>query len=116
MSPNGRAQGIGWAQEFLDRITNTTYNPANVTTENSTLDSNPTYFPLDQPFYFDFTHDDIILSVLTALNYTQIAGDYLNATFMDPNRTFVLSHITPFAARLAFEVSAFTLFSCFEPS
>jgi hypothetical protein len=106
MSPNGRAQGIGWAQEFLDRLTNSTYSAANVTTENTTLDSSSTYFPLDQPFYFDFTHDDNIVSVLTALNYTQIVGDYLNATEINPNRTFVLSHITPFAARLAFEVSS----------
>lgn len=104
MSPNGRAQGIGWVQEFLDRVTNTTFDANNVTTENTTLDSSSTYFPLDQPFYFDFTHDDIIVSVLAALNYTQVVGDYLNATHMDPNRTFVLSHITPFAARLAFEV------------
>lgn len=106
MSPNGRAQGIGWVQEFLDRVTNTTLDSANVTLQNTTFDNSSTYFPLDQPFYFDFTHDDVILSVLTALNFTQIAGDYLNATYMDPNRTFVLSHITPFAARLYFEVSA----------
>jgi hypothetical protein len=72
---------------------------------NTTLDESSTYFPLDQPFYFDFTHDDVILSVLTVLNFTQIAGDYLNATEMDANRTFVLSHIVPFGARLYFEVS-----------
>jgi len=104
MSPNGRAQGIGWVQEFLDRVQNVTFNANNVTTQNTTLDESTVTFPLDQPFYFDFTHDDVILSVLTALNYTQVAGDYLNATEMDPNRTFVLSHITPFAARLYFEI------------
>jgi hypothetical protein len=105
MSPNGRAQGIGWVQEFLSRTQNVTFPVGNVTLQNTTLDESSTYFPLDQPFYFDFTHDDNILSVLTALNFTQVAGDYLNATEMDPDRTFVLSHITPFAARLYFEVS-----------
>jgi hypothetical protein len=104
MSPNGRAQGIGYVQEFLFRVTNTTFDTANVTTQNTTLDDSTTYFPLDQPFYFDFIHNDNILSVLTALKYTQIAGDYLNATEMKPNRTFVLSHISPFAARLYFEI------------
>lgn len=104
MSPNGRAQGIGWVQEFLNRLTNSTFDNANVTLQNTTLDDSNVTFPLDQSFYFDFTHDDVILSVLTALNYTQVAGDYLDPTQMDSNRTFVLSHITPFAARLYFEV------------
>ncbi|UZJ55613.1 hypothetical protein CBS101457_004933 [Exobasidium rhododendri] len=104
MSPTGRAQGIGWVQEFLDRVTNTTFSAANVTLQNTTLDSSSTYFPIDQPFYFDFTHDDVIVSVLTALNYTQIVGDYLNASAINSTRTFVLSQITPFAARLAFEI------------
>lgn len=104
MSPNGKAQGIGWVSEFIDRLTNSTFNESTITTENSTLDSNPTYFPLDQTFYVDFTHDDNIVSVLTALNFTQVIGDYLNPYYADPNYTFVLSHITPFAARLVFEV------------
>lgn len=104
MSPSGKAQGIGWVSEFLDRLTNTTWNPATITTENSTLDSNPTYFPLNQTIYVDFSHDDILLSVLTALNYTQVIGEYLDPANPDPNRTFVLSHITPFAARLVFEI------------
>lgn len=104
MSPNGKAQGIGWVNEFLDRLTKTPFNDSTITTENSTLDSNPTYFPLDQPIYVDFTHDDIILSVLTSLNYTQVVGEYLSPYYADPNRTFKLSYITPFAARLVFEV------------
>lgn len=94
-SPTGRAQGIGWVQEFLHRLTNSTYDPNSsqgVTTENTTLDTSPTYFPLDQPFYFDFTHDDIIVSVLTALNFTQFE-DHLDPKMPDPERNFVLSHI-----------------------
>ena len=105
MSPSGRAQGIGWVQEFLARLTNTSFTSQDpATTRNTTLDSDDVYFPLDQKFYFDFTHDDIIVSVLTALNYTQVVGDYLDPRKPDPNRHFILSNITPFAARLAFEV------------
>ncbi|KDN39314.1 phosphoglycerate mutase-like protein [Tilletiaria anomala UBC 951] len=104
MSPSGRAQGIGYVQEFLARLTNGTIPADQITTQNSTL-LTPEYFPTDQPMYVDFTHDDIILSVLVALNYTHVVGEYLSATTMDDNRTFVLSHITPFAARLIFEVA-----------
>ncbi|KAN0060550.1 hypothetical protein ACQY0O_007005 [Thecaphora frezii] len=107
MSPSGRAQGIGYVQELLARLTNTTVlkpDGSDVTTQNTTLDNDATLFPIDQPFYFDFTHDDIIVSVLTALNYTQVVGDYLDPTKPDPERNFRLSWITPFAARLAFEV------------
>lgn len=100
MSPSGRAQGIGYVQELLARLSNTTIPPANVSTQNTTLT-----VPGKQPFYVDFSHDDIILSVLTALNYTQVVGDYLPAEQMDANRTFYLSHITPFAARLVLEIA-----------
>lgn len=99
---NGRAQGIGWAQELLDRLQNQTFSGP-VTTQNTTLDENPTYFPVDQPLYIDFTHDDVIVSVLTALNYTQF-DDYLDPHHRDPHRNFKLSEITPFGARLVFEV------------
>ncbi|EPQ30302.1 uncharacterized protein PFL1_02418 [Pseudozyma flocculosa PF-1] len=106
MSPTGRAQGIGYVQELLARLTNTTLAAGNlnVTTQNTTLDFDPARFPIDQPLYFDFTHDDVIVSVLAALNYQQVVGDFLDPTKPDPNRTFRLSHITPFAARLFFEV------------
>lgn len=87
------------------RLTNTTFDSSNnsISTQNTTLDSSSTYFPLDQKFYFDFSHDDVIVSSLTALNFTQF-GDYLPADKMNKDRNFVLSHITPFAARLYFEI------------
>lgn len=102
MSPTGRAQGIGYVNELLSRLTNTTFDGP-VTTQNTTFDESSTYFPLDQPIYIDFTHDDVIVSVLTALNVTQ-TGDYLDPTHRDPKRNFVLSRIAPFAGRLVFEV------------
>jgi hypothetical protein len=36
---------------------------------NYTLDNNANDFPLGAPFYADFTHDNIILSVLTAMSF-----------------------------------------------
>lgn len=101
MNPSGRAQGIGWAQDLLARLNGTTQANDTITTQNTSVPA----LPLNQTLNVDFTHDDIIVSVLTALNYTQVVGDYLPADEMNSNRTFVLSHITPFAARLIFEVS-----------
>ncbi len=59
--------------------------------------------------YVDFSHDDILLSVLTALNYTQVVGEFLDPASPNPDRTFYLSHITPFAARIVFEVVGATV-------
>ncbi|PWN34218.1 phosphoglycerate mutase-like protein [Meira miltonrushii] len=102
MSPNGKAQGIGLAQDILARLTNSTVPADQVTTQNTTI----LPVPNNQTIYADFTHDDNVLSTLTALNFTQVAGEYLPANSMDERRTFVLSHITPFAARLVFEIAS----------
>lgn len=102
MNPLGRAQGLGWVVEFMDRITKSKFNGP-VTGQNTTLDKNSTYFPVDQRLYADFTHDNVITSVLTALNVSQIA-DFLPTTKPDPKRRYRSSRVTPFAARLVFEV------------
>jgi hypothetical protein len=66
-NPTGRAQGIGWVQELIARLTNT-FITSSSTSVNSTLDDNSESFPLGSKFYADFTHDDIIISVLTAMS------------------------------------------------
>lgn len=102
MNPAGKAQGVGWVVEFLDRLTKSQFKGP-VTGQNTTLDGNTTYFPSMQPLYADFTHDDIIHSVLTSLNVTQIS-DFLPTTKPDPKRRYRSSRVTPFAARLVWEV------------
>ena len=103
-NPTGRAQGIGYLQELIARLTNQYITSSN-SSINSSLDDNAATFPLDQKFYADFTHDDIIVSVLTAMSV-----DYYRETPSltqfppDPNRHFILSHMTPFGARLITEV------------
>lgn len=66
-NPTGRAQGIGYLQELLARLQNQYIDVSN-SSVNSTLTDNPTTFPLGQKFYADFSHDDIIISVLTAMS------------------------------------------------
>lgn len=103
-SPNGRAQGIGYLQELIARLTNQYITSSN-SSVNSSITNNAKEFPLGEKFYADFTHDDIIISVLTAMSF-----DYLNDPPSltqyppDPNRHFILSHLTPFGGRLITEV------------
>jgi hypothetical protein len=103
-NPTGRAQGIGYLQELLARIEGEYITSSN-SSVNSTIDDNAKQFPLKQKFYADFSHDDIIISVLTAmsLDYFRQAPS-LTAYPPDPQRHFILSHMTPFAARLVTEV------------
>lgn len=102
MNPGSKALGIGYVTELLDRLQHNNFKGPQ-SEQNRTLDQNPTYFPLDQRLYADFTHDVVIQMVLTALNFTQIA-DYLPTTKPDPERRYRTSRITPFGARVVFEV------------
>jgi hypothetical protein len=105
-SPTGRAQGIGYLQELLARITDQQISVSN-SSVNSTLDESSSTFPLNQKFYADFSHDDIIISVLTALSLDYLK-DPPSLTEYPPsgNGHFFLSHLTPFAAKLVTEVIA----------
>ena len=60
-SPVGRAQGIGYVQELVARLTHTPI-PLHNSSTNGTLDDNPITFPLNQSLYVDATHDDVISS------------------------------------------------------
>ncbi|OCK74404.1 3-phytase [Lepidopterella palustris CBS 459.81] len=103
-NPTGRAQGIGYLQELLARLQNE-YIPVSNSSVNSTLTNNAASFPLGRPFYADFTHDDIIISVLTAMSLDYLRDPpSLTAFPPDPHRKFILSHLTPFTGRLITEV------------
>lgn len=101
-SVTSKALGIGWVTEFLQRLK---HEPMNGpwSTQNKTLDKNEMYFPVDQPIYADFTHDVVIESILTALNFKQLA-DELTGDHIKRNRKYRTSHVVPFGARLIFEV------------
>lgn len=101
-TPRGRALGIGWVTEFAERLAQARLDVP-PTTQNTTLNSDPRYFPLDQPLYADFTHDTVLMSVISALNLTQLSMN-LDATQIDHHRTFRTSNVTPFGARMAWEV------------
>jgi hypothetical protein len=103
-NPTGRAQGIGYLQELLARLQNEYITSSN-SSVNSTITDNPDDFPLGRPFYADFSHDDILISVMTAMSLDYFKDPpSLTQYPPNPNRKFVLSHLTPFTARLNTEV------------
>ena len=67
-NPTSAAQGIGYVQELVARLTQTPLIDFNSTTNNQTLDDNNVTFPLNQPIYVDATHD----AVLSMSKTTQI--------------------------------------------
>lgn len=98
----GRAQGVGWVNEFMARLTKTQWDPLTQTSENRTFNTNPTTFPLDRSFYADFTHDSTIAGVIAALNLADFNAP-LSKNTVDPARKYRASHLVPYAARLVFE-------------
>ncbi len=103
-NPTGRSQGVGYQQELLARLTNQYITSSN-SSVNTSLTNNAADFPLGQPFYADFSHDDIIVSVLTSMSIDYFREHpNLQQYPPDPNRHFVLSNMTPFGARLITEV------------
>ncbi|KIW02731.1 uncharacterized protein PV09_06165 [Verruconis gallopava] len=103
-NPTGRAQGIGYLQELLARLQNEYITSSN-SSVNSSLTDNSADFPLGRPFYLDASHDDIIVSVLTAMSLDYLKDPpNLSQYPPNPSRHFILSHLTPFGARLITEV------------
>ncbi|KMU84197.1 3-phytase B [Coccidioides immitis H538.4] len=64
-SPLGAEQGMGFTNELIARLTNTPVNDS--TSTNRTLTSNPTTFPLNATLYADFSHDNTMITIFTAL-------------------------------------------------
>ncbi|KIV97146.1 hypothetical protein PV10_00928 [Exophiala mesophila] len=103
-SPTGRGVGIGWVEELYERLQGQLPNlPAGSTNINTTLDEMNSTFPLNQTLYFDFSHDTNIMSVITAFGLKQFAQP-LPETGPPADQQLVVSHVTPFAARMVWEI------------
>ncbi|KAL2838121.1 histidine phosphatase superfamily [Aspergillus pseudoustus] len=103
-SPVGRSIGLGFVEELIARLERHFPDPPEDSIAfNRTLDEQTSTFPLNQSIYFDFSHDNEMFSMLTALGLTQF-GQFLPATHPSPKRALVGSHIVPFAARFVIEV------------
>lgn len=99
-NPLGPAQGVGYVNELLARLTSTPVHDS--TSTNSTLDSSATTFPLGRQIYADFSHDNPMTSMFSALGLYSGNSLPYNGTIPE-NRTFRSSRIVPFAGRAYIE-------------
>ncbi|KAK6362574.1 hypothetical protein TWF730_000031 [Orbilia blumenaviensis] len=99
-NPLGPAQGIGYTNELISRLTGTPVNDS--TTTNSTLDGDPSTFPLDRRLYADFSHDNTMTSIFSALNLFHGMKN-LSTTELDQTSKFNAAELVPFASRMYVE-------------
>jgi hypothetical protein len=100
----GRVQGVGYVNELLARLTGRPVQDHTQT--NRTLDASPKTFPLDRNFYADFSHDNEMVSIYSALGLFRqyrLPEQKLNPTDPSPLRTWVTSNLVPFSARMVVE-------------
>ncbi|KAH9926852.1 phosphoglycerate mutase-like protein [Amylocystis lapponica] len=103
-NPAAAAQGVGYVQELVARLTQTPP-PLFSSTINGTLDGSNVTFPLDQPIYVDATHDTVIASIATALNFTTMAANGpLPFTHIPQDQTYRVQNIAPFSSNLVAQV------------
>ncbi|KAI6032303.1 phytase [Pisolithus microcarpus] len=101
-NPLGPIQGVGYVNELLARLTSQPVRDHTQT--NSTLDSSPDTFPLNRTFYADFSHDNQMVAIYSALGLFQREdGRAPSAEEMNPGRRWRISRMTPFSARMVVE-------------
>lgn len=102
-SPVSAAQGKGYLQEWVARLTHTFPSPTSAL--NETFDNTTTFFPLNNSIYADATHEVVVLDTLTAFNPTALfKGLPLDLTGNQHNNVFVASKQVPFAMHFTTQV------------
>lgn len=102
-SPVSAAQGKGYLDEFLARMTGTFPSPNSAL--NETFDNSSTFFPLNQSIYADATHEVVVLDTLTAFNLTALfSGPPLSPQGNSSGNTFVASKVVPFSTHFTAQV------------
>ncbi|KAJ7432160.1 phosphoglycerate mutase-like protein [Mycena latifolia] len=103
-NPATSAQGIGYVQELVSRLTSTRITTFDTTVNQTIVSSNIT-FPFGQPIYVDATHDTVISAIVTAMNFTSLAANGpLPTDHIPPNHSYIINNIAPFASNLVGQV------------
>ncbi|KAI0686380.1 phytase [Cytidiella melzeri] len=103
--PLGPVQGVGYINKLFSRLT---HSPVHDSTQtNRTLDSSPLTFPLTRSLYANFTQDDEIAAIVSAMGLFRQPRP-LNPTNPNPGRTWKASTIVPFLGRVVVERLACT--------
>ncbi|KAE8450519.1 hypothetical protein EG329_006250 [Mollisiaceae sp. DMI_Dod_QoI] len=104
-NPLGATQGVGFTNELIARMTGSAVHDH--TSTNSTLDDDPTTFPVGGRtlLYADFSHDNDMTAIFAALGLYNATAPLLNTTYEDAQQTngYSAAWTVPFAARAYFE-------------
>ncbi|KAK7691678.1 hypothetical protein QCA50_005077 [Cerrena zonata] len=92
----GPVQGVGYVNELIARLTG---RPVEDHTQHN--DSLP--FPLGRTLYADFTHENLMVAVYSAMGLYNITDDPLSTKKMDKDRIWVASRMVPFSSRMVVE-------------
>ncbi|KAJ6536413.1 phosphoglycerate mutase-like protein [Mycena vulgaris] len=88
-NPAVAAQGIGWVEELVSRLTQTRITQF-ASSVNATIVSSNVTFPFDQPIFVDATHDTVISAIVVAMNFSSLAATGpLPATHIPKDRVIV---------------------------
>ncbi|KIK07420.1 hypothetical protein K443DRAFT_2294 [Laccaria amethystina LaAM-08-1] len=103
-NPAASAQGIGYVQELVSRLTQTRITEFN-SSVNGTIVSNNVTFPLDQPVFVDASHDTVLSSIFVAMNFTSLAANGpLPTDHIPSGQTYFVNQIAPFASNIVGQV------------
>jgi hypothetical protein len=102
-NPLGPTQGVGFTNELIARLTNTTV--SDHTSTNATLDSSRATFPLGLPLYADFSHDNDMTGIFSAMGLYNATTALSNTTIETTEDThgYSAGWTVPFGARMYVE-------------
>ena len=105
-NPLGPTQGVGFANELIARMTNSPVKDH--TSTNQTLDDDSKTFPLGRKLYADFSHDNDMTAIFSALGLYNGTAQFPNTTAVEaPDANgYSAAWTVPFAARAYFEKMA----------
>jgi hypothetical protein len=103
-NPLGPTQGVGFVNELIARLTNTPVQDH--TSTNHTLDDDSATFPLGRKLYADFSHDNDMTAIFSALGLYNDTLPLPNTTVVDAEAAggYSASWTVPFAARAYVEM------------
>ena len=100
-NPLGAVQGVGYINELIGRLTNSPAHHGLQT--NSTQLLSPETFPLNRTMYVDFSHDNLMVYVFTAMGLFNQTDGPLDTTRIVKDRSWVSSKMVPFSGHMTVE-------------
>lgn len=102
-NPLGPTQGVGYTNELIARLTNKQVHDE--TSTNHTLDDNPATFPLGRVLYADFSHDNDMTAIFSAMGLYNGTAPLSKTTITEASAAngYSAAWTVPFAARAYFE-------------